>query len=139
MFIRINEDGSFEDYSIDQLRIDNPQVSFPPEPIDSTLADYGVYRVSVSEQPSHNPLTQQLIKSQPKKYKGKYTQKHEIQSLSYDEQIFNLKKAREEAFASEADHLFFKAQRGEIEISAWEEKVAEIRARYPYPEKMKEN
>ena len=31
----------------------------------------------------------------------------------------------------EADPLFFKAQRGEVEQQVWLDKVAEIKARYP--------
>jgi hypothetical protein len=42
--------------------------------------------------------------------------------------------ARAQAYAAEADPLFFKAQRGEIPMQDWTQKVAEIRARYPYPE-----
>ena len=37
------------------------------------------------------------------------------------------------AYTSEADPLFFKAQRGEATIEEWEAKVADIRTRYPYP------
>lgn len=40
---------------------------------------------------------------------------------------------RAAAYTTEADPLFFKAQRGEVPITEWEAKVAEIRARYPYP------
>lgn len=40
---------------------------------------------------------------------------------------------RSKAYTAEADPLFFKAQRGEATIAEWEAKVAEIRARYPYP------
>lgn len=40
---------------------------------------------------------------------------------------------RASAYRFEADPLFFKAQRGEATIAEWEAKVAEIRARYPYP------
>jgi hypothetical protein len=42
------------------------------------------------------------------------------------------KRSRAEAYKTEADPLFFKAQRGEATIEEWEAKVAEIRARYPY-------
>ena len=42
--------------------------------------------------------------------------------------------ARAQAYAAEADPLFFKAQRGEVPLQDWTDKVAEIRARYPYPE-----
>lgn len=43
------------------------------------------------------------------------------------------KENRAAAYAAEADPLFFKSQRGEATIAEWEAKVAEIRARYPYP------
>jgi len=43
------------------------------------------------------------------------------------------KQSRANAYHREADPLFFKAQRGEATIAEWEAKVAEIRARYPYP------
>jgi len=43
------------------------------------------------------------------------------------------RQARAAAYASEADPLFFKAQRGEATIEEWQAKVAEIRSRYPYP------
>ena len=41
---------------------------------------------------------------------------------------------RAAAYAEEADPIFFKAQRGEAELSEWEAKVQEIRDRFPYPE-----
>ena len=40
---------------------------------------------------------------------------------------------RHEAFVNEADPLYFGWQRGENTEQAWLNKVAEIRARYPYP------
>jgi len=44
------------------------------------------------------------------------------------------KQSRAAAYAAEADPLFFKSQRGEATTAEWEAKVAEIKARYPYPE-----
>jgi|688.fasta_scaffold163151_7 hypothetical protein len=38
---------------------------------------------------------------------------------------------RRTAYISEADALFFKAQRGEATMEEWQAKVAEIKARYP--------
>ena len=42
--------------------------------------------------------------------------------------------SRASAYRSEADPLFFKSQRGEATTAEWEAKVAEIKARYPYPD-----
>lgn len=44
------------------------------------------------------------------------------------------KAARAEAYRNEADPLFFMSQRGEATVEEWQAKVAEIKARYPYPE-----
>ena len=38
---------------------------------------------------------------------------------------------RHAAYIAEADPLFFKAQRGEATMEQWQDKVAEIKARYP--------
>jgi hypothetical protein len=41
--------------------------------------------------------------------------------------------ARKAAYQAEADPLFFMSQRGEATVEEWQAKVAEIKARYPYP------
>ena len=41
---------------------------------------------------------------------------------------------RSAAYTAEADPLFFKAQRGEATMQQWQDKVAEIKARFPYQE-----
>jgi len=40
---------------------------------------------------------------------------------------------RKLAYQNESDPLFFKAQRGEAELSEWEAKIEVIRQRFPYP------
>lgn len=45
-----------------------------------------------------------------------------------------MRQARREAFTAEADPLAFKVLRGEAIQAEYEAKVAEIRARFPYPE-----
>jgi len=38
---------------------------------------------------------------------------------------------RKAAYIAEADPLFFKSQRGEANLQEWQEKIAEIKARFP--------
>lgn len=45
-----------------------------------------------------------------------------------------MKAAREAAYVAESDSLFFKSQRGEATIQEWQNKVAEIKVRFPYQE-----
>jgi hypothetical protein len=39
--------------------------------------------------------------------------------------------SRKAAYTAEADPLFFRFQRGEIQEQVWLDKIAEIKARYP--------
>jgi hypothetical protein len=45
-----------------------------------------------------------------------------------------IEQMRRGAYTEEADPLFFMSQRGEATVEEWQAKVAEIKARYPYPE-----
>ena len=45
--------------------------------------------------------------------------------------IKRIESNRRAAYIAEADPLFFKAQRGEATMEQWQDKVAEIKARYP--------
>jgi hypothetical protein len=49
------------------------------------------------------------------------------------DEIYNasMTQARIDAYRDEADPLYFKAQRGEIEQQVWLDKIAEIKQRYP--------
>lgn len=57
----------------------------------------------------------------------------EIKRLEVEEPINKIKEIRASAYSQEADPLYFKAQRDEINIEEWKAKVEEIRNRYPYP------
>lgn len=48
--------------------------------------------------------------------------------------ITQIEVKRRKAYAEEADPLFFKWQRGEKTKEEWENKVAEIKERFKYPE-----
>lgn len=133
MFIKLTN-GIPETYTIGQLRRDNPQTSFPKDIPADMLAAYGVYPVKRVPAPAYNELTQLIRVVDPVQIDGQWTQQWETLDLPVSQQIENLKAARADAYAEEADPLFFKAQRGEAELSEWEAKVQEIRDRFPYPE-----
>jgi hypothetical protein len=61
-------------YSKEQLRSDNPNVSFPKPLTEETLAQFGVYPVGYQAAPEYDPLTQRLETSaQPVLIDGKWT------------------------------------------------------------------
>lgn len=57
----------------------------------------------------------------------------EIKSLLGTPPKYVQEAARRSAYVEEADPLFFMAQRGEATLAEWQAKVAEIKARFPYP------
>ena len=63
----------------------------------------------------------------------------ELQAASaeaeYEAEYKSVQSERQQAYRDEADHLFFYAERGKGQKQAWLDKVAEIDARLPYPEK----
>lgn len=63
-----------------------------------------------------------------------YTVWDKPESQIFAEALTEAKNQREAAYQQESDPIFFKAQRGEAELSEWEAKVQEIRDRFPYPE-----
>ena len=140
MFIRLTN-GIPGEYTIEQLRRDNPQVSFPKSIPDATLAEYGVYPLITAGQPTYDPITQNLTEGTPALVDGVWTQVWDVTDATpeqiaarRDTQLANIKAKRARAYAKEADPLFFKAQRGEATMEEWSAKVTEIRDRLPYPE-----
>lgn len=53
--------NGWQNYTISQLRKDNPQISFPADPSDALLAEYGVYSVQIDPQPIYEVRYQRLI------------------------------------------------------------------------------
>jgi hypothetical protein len=128
-------------YSIGNLRKDNPQVSFPKNPSDATLAEYGVLPVARTDRPEHDPITQDVTEQPPELVNGVWTQVWVVTPADPEEveqrraeQRANIQAERANAYRDEADPIFFKAQRNEAEMAEWEAKVQEIRDRFPYPE-----
>jgi hypothetical protein len=56
--------------------------------------------------------------------------------VAQEQALATAQRNRVTAYTTEADPLFFKAQRGEATIEEWQAKVAEIRSRYPYPQEV---
>lgn len=48
-------------------------------------------------------------------------------------ELAQVEELRKAAYTAESDPIFFMAQRGEATMAEWEAKVAEIKARFPYP------
>ena len=58
----------------------------------------------------------------------------QLTMVEYTAQRNAAEASRRAAYLAESDPLFFMSQRGEATVEEWQAKVAEIKARYPYPE-----
>jgi hypothetical protein len=77
--------GQPENYSIGQLRLDNPQVSFPNTIPDAALAGYEVYPLLALDQPDCNPASEKVVEGIPVKQGADWVQVWEIVSLTPEE------------------------------------------------------
>ncbi len=136
-----NQTAETYPYSIGMLRRDNPDTSFPRNPPAELLAEWGVYPVQATEPPAHDPITESATEGTPELVEGQWRQTWVITEATPEEIAERKEQRRQDArnqrtaaYTQEADPLFFKAQRGEAELSEWRAKVQEIRDRFPYPE-----
>lgn len=58
---------------------------------------------------------------------------YDLAAVEQHAALMQSRQSRAAAYTTEADPLFFKAQRGEVTIEEWQAKIEEIRQRFPYP------
>lgn len=127
-------------YSFDMLRRDNPETSFPGNPSIELLEEWGVFLTHSNGKPPYNPITQNCV-LQKIENTGSHWEEFWVVEDATQEEVAqrtsdltqNAKASRENAYRTESDPLFFKAQRGEATMDEWLALVAEIKVRYPYP------
>jgi hypothetical protein len=101
MYVKI-VGGAPVNYSIRQLRADNPQVSFPAEITDATLAEYSVFKVAEVAPPTVT-ATQRAVQGTPTLVNGSWTQTWTVQDITAE-----LNAAKDAQAASDVDMLFGK-------------------------------
>lgn len=117
-------------YSVNQLRHDNPQVSFPENPTAELLASYDVFPVVIAS-PAYDEATQVATENGCTFTGSQWVTVWTVRNKTTEELQAETEARRAKAYRTESDPLFFKAQRGEATQQEWLDKVAEIKARYP--------
>lgn len=69
-------------YSPEQLKADNPQVSYPKDIPTSLLEEYGVFEVEEIAQPTYNSITQDLFEDPPLLVENIWTQQWRVETAS---------------------------------------------------------
>lgn len=103
MYIRITEDGVQYPYYLTSLSMDFPDTSFPAEPSDGVLREFGVHRVlsqSFTVQPDVDEVLEEL---EPYCVNGLYYQSSGVRKMTAEESTKN----------AEAAMAYAKAQRAE--------------------------
>lgn len=131
MYIKL-KDGNIDKYpySINKLKQDNKDISFPAEMSDEHLAGWEVYPVKPTDFPQVDH-TKNVEEGEPQLIDGNWTRVWNVTDKNQTEIDEIVTSLRADAYRNESDPLFFKAQRGEIEQQVWLDKVAEIKSRYP--------
>ena len=80
--IRVLDSQTVWPYSLGQLRSDEPSRSFSSSPSDAELAEYGVFRVQPTAQPSYDPAEAKVIEVHPVGAGGIWQQAWELLELS---------------------------------------------------------
>ena len=91
-------------YSARQLKIDNPQVSFPKTITDELLADFNVFPVEPSVAPAYSNQTQTLQQINPAFNGNAWIEQWEVNELS-EEEIQSLLLAESQAIREERTRL----------------------------------
>lgn len=127
-------------YGLAELRRDNPDTSFPAEMSQEALGAWGIVPVEARNPPDHDYITQDCARVLPTLENEAWVETWEITTIDAQEAanrraeaVAAVESQRKVAYQEEADPLFFKAQRGEATMEEWTAKIAEIKARYPYP------
>jgi len=95
--------GQPENYSIGQLRRDNPQVSFPKIIPDEVLADYDVYPLKPTDRPQVDH-TKNVAEGTPAQQDGEWVQVWDVTDAS-EEEIAQRTAEKEASVRSERDEL----------------------------------
>lgn len=88
-------------YGFSQLRNDNPQVSFPRNPSDEKLAEFGVVTVASSPPPEHNPITENVVEVTPVQNDGVWTQAFLVENTTAEEIASRQKLSDDETSSNE--------------------------------------
>ncbi len=126
-------------YTINELKKDNPGISFPKNPSVETLENFNIFPV-LSTGAVYDSTIQTAIQSgckynkERKRWETDWIIRDKTSEELVQEELerkTKIEQQRSEAYRNESDPIFFKYQRGEATQQEWLDKIAEIKARFP--------
>lgn len=140
MYIKVNN-GVTENYTIGQLRRDNPNTSFPKSITAELLSEYSVYPVVEITRPSIDNRTQHLSRNEQATqingawvYEWIVTDKTEEEISQYDAQQAEDVRSKRDAKLAETDWIGLSDVTMTAEMAAYRQALRDIttHANFPY-------
>lgn len=133
MYLKFNN-GVVEKYpySINDLKADNPQVSFPSEISDELLAMFGVYPVEPTEKPTVG-MELDVVEQTPELLNGVWKQTWIISAISTEEHLARVLEARANEYPPMSDYLDGIVKGDQAQVQAYIDACLAVKAKYPKP------
>ena len=134
LYIKIS-DGQVKEYpySLEKLRDENPNVSFPQTPDENTLQSYGVCKVVGVNRPTVG-YAKNVSEALPEFVDGQWVQSWEVTDATSEEIALRLKslsdkvRSKRDALLSDSDWVVIKSVEGATQVpSAWATYRQELR------------
>ena len=131
MYIKLNN-GVPENYTIGQLRKDNPQTSFPSQIPDSLLAEYGIFKLETTPAPTVG-FDKNVTEGRPKLIDGVWTQAWVISNTSAEEHLQRVLNARANEYPQMSDYLDGIVKGDQTQIDKYIADCLAVKVKYPKP------
>jgi hypothetical protein len=133
MYVKVSN-GVIEKYpySINQLRQDNAQVSFPNEIPSSLLNEYGVFAVEQADVPTVE-LNQNVAEGLPQLVNGTWKQNWVITNATYEAHLAKVLNARKKEYPPMANYLDAVVKNDTAQIQKYIDDCKAVKVKYPKP------
>ena len=119
-------------YTLDQLKRDNPNVSFPETISLSTLASYNVFPVTLTEPPAHDQLVELVTMSNPTLVNDAWKQAWAKQNRTNEEASSNVRSKRD-GLLLETDYLALSDQTLSTNMATYRQALRDIPSQSGFP------
>ena len=126
MYVKIanNEVEEFP-YTLDQLKRDNPNVSFPQTISSETLASYNVFPVTLTEPPAHDQLVELVTTANPTLVDGVWTQAWTKVNRTQEEASSNIRAERDSRILA-TDYLALSDQTLSTDMATYRQALRDV-------------
>lgn len=133
MYVKIanNEVEEFP-YTLDQLKRDNPNVSFPETISSETLASYNVFPVTLTEPPAHDQLVELVTMANPTLVDDVWTQAWTKVNRTEEEASSNIRAERDSRLLA-TDYLALSDQTLSTAMTTYRQALRDVPSQSGFP------